>query len=489
MESFLGEFQHLRIQLEDIKSATENFDNKRLIGVGGFGKVYKGELCHFKGRSMVAFKRLDRKFGQGDPEFWKEWFSLNKTGENCEMISAAECIFPKEYIPDEDNDPGYVSRKISRFPPGNCYKTGSWGFTGHVRTQFLSPHITYTVNLVFKDTDEVLVPTEQRYVCLRYKMKEEQTNSGGWMMADVREDGWMMAELFQFESEKRSVDLEIGFTPYFGEMKGWRSYVIEGIEFRPIEKLEHVMLDDNEDMHTISETDETYWENKLPNDYEKIIKWSEDDVKWTTKKELYFTLCKGFQMSSGQVWLSLDKNGKRCLMRPARYALIAKEWKWKSHAESRFKDVAYSPVHPFSIVCKINSGILSPETKYACYLVYKLEKSPEVLSNFEFVMQVRENFDRTTDWRLQDDNCRFIYIFNPQTPVIRPKAGENSHNPMNRPKLKGIPKQRNDGWMEVQVWEIQTGTTIEIISMRFGLGTGYYGYVTLSVQGIELRPE
>ncbi|PWA97581.1 protein kinase-like domain, Phloem protein 2-like protein [Artemisia annua] len=83
MDSFTNEFKHLVIKLEDIKSATNNFDEKKVIGGGGFGKVYKGEVSHYKGRSMVAFKRLDHKFGQGDPEFWKEIMMLSRyTHEN-----------------------------------------------------------------------------------------------------------------------------------------------------------------------------------------------------------------------------------------------------------------------------------------------------------------------------------------------------------------------------------------------------------------------
>ncbi|MFS7923121.1 hypothetical protein Hanom_Chr03g00257001 [Helianthus anomalus] len=41
-------------------------------------------------------------------------------------------------------------------------------------------------------------------------------------------------------------------------------------------KVEHEVLMD--DLQTISESDDTYWENKLPNDYDDIIKWSKDDV-------------------------------------------------------------------------------------------------------------------------------------------------------------------------------------------------------------------
>ncbi|GJW22755.1 kinase-like domain, phloem protein 2-like protein [Tanacetum coccineum] len=72
MASYLSGFEHLEIQLEEIKTATNNFDDSKVIGTGGFGKVYKGELTLPEGKHMVAFKRLDRKHGQGDPEFFRE---------------------------------------------------------------------------------------------------------------------------------------------------------------------------------------------------------------------------------------------------------------------------------------------------------------------------------------------------------------------------------------------------------------------------------
>lgn len=57
--------QHLKISLDDIKLATNNFDNNNFIGRGGFGKVYKGEIT-------LSVKRLDRAMGQGDREFLME---------------------------------------------------------------------------------------------------------------------------------------------------------------------------------------------------------------------------------------------------------------------------------------------------------------------------------------------------------------------------------------------------------------------------------
>ncbi|KAJ9558190.1 hypothetical protein OSB04_012804, partial [Centaurea solstitialis] len=64
--------------MEHILFATNNFDPIMKIGYGGFGSVYKGELSYLSGRTMVAFKRLDRRLGQGNIEFWKEVMMLSK---------------------------------------------------------------------------------------------------------------------------------------------------------------------------------------------------------------------------------------------------------------------------------------------------------------------------------------------------------------------------------------------------------------------------
>ncbi|KAJ0715919.1 putative protein kinase RLK-Pelle-RLCK-VIIa-1 family [Helianthus annuus] len=76
--SFMEEFDHLKIQLKDIISATDNFARNKLIGRGGFGSVYKGELSCREGQIIVACKRLDRNFGQGNVEFLKEILMLSK---------------------------------------------------------------------------------------------------------------------------------------------------------------------------------------------------------------------------------------------------------------------------------------------------------------------------------------------------------------------------------------------------------------------------
>ncbi|KAM3697319.1 hypothetical protein ACJW31_06G103400 [Castanea mollissima] len=55
--------------LAEIKAATNNFDNVFIIGVGGFGNVYKG---YIDGRNPVAVKRLKPGSQQGAHEFETE---------------------------------------------------------------------------------------------------------------------------------------------------------------------------------------------------------------------------------------------------------------------------------------------------------------------------------------------------------------------------------------------------------------------------------
>ncbi|KAL8238932.1 hypothetical protein R6Q59_015499 [Mikania micrantha] len=76
--SFMKDFDHLKIQMKDIVTATNNFDPTSVIGCGGFGRVYRGELSLANGPITVAFKKLDRRLGQGNVEFWKEIMMLSR---------------------------------------------------------------------------------------------------------------------------------------------------------------------------------------------------------------------------------------------------------------------------------------------------------------------------------------------------------------------------------------------------------------------------
>ncbi|XP_059280772.1 receptor-like protein kinase ANXUR1 [Lycium ferocissimum] len=64
-----------RFSFDEIKHGTKNFDESRVIGVGGFGKVYRGEI---DGGTIVAIKRANPSSEQGLHEFQTEIDLLSK---------------------------------------------------------------------------------------------------------------------------------------------------------------------------------------------------------------------------------------------------------------------------------------------------------------------------------------------------------------------------------------------------------------------------
>ncbi|PWA60963.1 protein kinase-like domain-containing protein [Artemisia annua] len=76
MSSSTQNLDHLKIPLEDILEATNNFSNENFIRQGGFGKIFKGRLKR-SGIDIVA-RSLDTKYGQGSKEFWTEISMLSE---------------------------------------------------------------------------------------------------------------------------------------------------------------------------------------------------------------------------------------------------------------------------------------------------------------------------------------------------------------------------------------------------------------------------
>ncbi|XP_071720685.1 receptor like protein kinase S.2-like [Rutidosis leptorrhynchoides] len=65
MESTISNFTHLQIPLEEVLEATNNFDEKNVIGLGELGKVYKGKLFRSGKRVNIAARRLDSEHKRG----------------------------------------------------------------------------------------------------------------------------------------------------------------------------------------------------------------------------------------------------------------------------------------------------------------------------------------------------------------------------------------------------------------------------------------
>ncbi|XP_022001217.1 uncharacterized protein LOC110898703 isoform X1 [Helianthus annuus] len=707
MQTFLQKFRHLKIQLEDITSATNNF-NDNPIGVGGFGNVYKGEVSHPDGRSVVAIKRLDSTRGQGAPEFLKELTMLSEYKhenvisllgfccEKSEMILVYEhasrgsldrylnspyltwsqrikiCLDAAKglhYL----HDPRETHRRLIHcdVKSGNILLDEEWnakvsdlglsvigsaneqhslivtlaaGTPGYIDPLYRMTHTltkesdvysfgvvlfevlcgrlscTYSNNrvqqnllptwiesyeqkqlseIVFKSPTikpmhqgslktfsdivyqclkisredrpkmtEVVTELETALIiqelsegklpcfindetspqnfsskvklwellcegvlindgktwlslnkkgelcemisiaeCLgsdvksydfssrynsRYKLQGE-TESSISHLAYEREDGWWMCELYHFTCDRRTVELQILFEDFLTSPYSY-SIKVEGIEFQPLEKVEHIG-----EKQPISDSDAN-WEEKLPADYEDIMKRSENSVQWTTKEEAYAIIRKGFLISDDKmkciepvfffgsgprhfqifskttdIWFSLDNNGKKChMISSTKIDIRSSHRKIRQLPESRFGEAVQLLDSDYMFIeTEVQSQLVSSETTYACYLVYK---TPKDQSRFVAPMEVK---DRKCDsW--------YIYLASPQTPIIRTKAGQNTHNPVNRPKIKGIPQQRNDGWIEVQIWELRAANTMNMELMMGVSGTKKIS--RLIIEGIEFRP-
>ncbi|KAF5789061.1 putative protein kinase RLK-Pelle-CrRLK1L-1 family [Helianthus annuus] len=89
----------------EILSATESFAESLVIGRGGFGKVYKGNIYNGSTLVVAAIKRLDAMSNQGASEFWAEVEMLSKL-RHCHLVSLigycnyeTEMILVYEYMP------------------------------------------------------------------------------------------------------------------------------------------------------------------------------------------------------------------------------------------------------------------------------------------------------------------------------------------------------------------------------------------------------
>ena len=125
------------------------------------------------------------------------------------------------------------------------------------------------------------------------------------------------------------------------------------------------------------------------------------------------------------------------------------------------------PQQVFRINCAIESHMLSPDTEYVCYLVFKLS---EQCDGLHCPVKVRDLLQRKTE------EAGIIYLIPP--------------SPWNIHDFIKIPRQRTDGLMEVEVWKFNSTHDLKnnCLPMKLRL-TSYEGTMSgLIVCGFEFRP-
>ncbi|KAI5656814.1 hypothetical protein M9H77_25607 [Catharanthus roseus] len=80
----------------ELASATDNFNSDLLVGEGGFGRVYRGQLKTTK--QVVAVKQLDRNGLQGNREFLAEVLTLSLVHHPCLVNLIGYCADGRQRI-------------------------------------------------------------------------------------------------------------------------------------------------------------------------------------------------------------------------------------------------------------------------------------------------------------------------------------------------------------------------------------------------------
>ncbi|TMW96596.1 hypothetical protein EJD97_007122 [Solanum chilense] len=248
------------------------------------------------------------------------------------------------------------------------------------------------------------------------------------------------------------------------------------------------------------------WERFLPPDYYDIISRfidGPDSLNFGSKKDLYLYLCDNpILIDGGTKSFSLEKgSGKKCYMLAARSLQIVwvdtpRHWRWISLPESRFSEVAeLLDVCWFDISGKINTNMLSPDTTYGAYLVFTTKTRTCGFENqpAESSVGIAGHERYTHTFYLNPRGGRRQYRYQ----VVPRRLGIFTHHMARilreetEDAPKGCrPKQRSDGWMEIELGEffVKRGQEAEVeISLTEVKGGDRKA--GLIIEGIDIRPK
>nr|XP_043627665.1 uncharacterized protein LOC122599250 [Erigeron canadensis] len=320
-----------------------------------------------------------------------------------------------------------------------------------IKPQLLLPGDNYGVHLVFKFREPGKCLAKQMYVNLKYRRGSDNLHSD---FATWREDGWMMIELCQILNYEEGTVFEVLLESFSRSYCGNIVY-IEGIEFRTIH---------NEYEQDGSKKIEKYQKNWKYAEFKKPkeVQHSPLDSKETLNssgnaKEEF--LIKEVQIEKICFMLSETEASYE--------SSIEKPFHLKYSAETRFQgEIEISKRQVLGIKCKIESKMLSPHTNYMCYLIFKLSKTCHGL---HAPVKVRNVFE----WKNKEVG---LICFRPPSQ-------------WNLPNTNGVPKERDDGWMEVLVWKFNSHSELRSnhIPMYLKFITYEGTMFGLIVSGLEIR--
>ncbi|KAL4575063.1 hypothetical protein LXL04_021904 [Taraxacum kok-saghyz] len=343
----------------------------------------------------------------------------------------------------------------------------------NTRTQLLSPNAVYGVYFVFKFCDPIKYSSKPLYVNLKYKNGSETSHA---YFATWRDDEWMMIELWRFLNDKEDIVFEFLLESFSQSYYEDSTIYVEGIEFRDITnasfKLLYILLPFH--IHSLYFGTTKYMDNLK---YEEIFE--SEKSQQILGSHTNTDLLQQSPTNHGQIferfehddsgekvfWLP-EVDGKKHFMLSAKTTLNnygnAELFKTTSSAQSRFQEVVeLLPQQAFRINCMIESQMLSKDTNYVCYLVFKIS---DKCHGLRYPVKVRD----LLQW--YDKETLVIYFRSP--------SPWNLHD------------TDQAGWMEVKVWKFNLNHAFE--DDHFYVNLRLYSFEgTMSgliVDGLEFRP-
>ncbi|GJZ15232.1 kinase-like domain, phloem protein 2-like protein [Tanacetum coccineum] len=315
-------------------------------------------------------------------------------------------------------------------------------------TQLLSPNIFYGVYLVFKFRDSRKFSTKPMYVNLKYRKGRETLQA---YFAIQRDKNWMMIELYRFLNQNEDVVLKFLLECFSSYDCGYGAIYVEGIEFRATDKVKHNEIRYMEEVQQVLKSNFNV-DQVQPSPTEEIF----EIHKHNNYDELF--------------WFG-EINGKKLLVLSAKAVLYKFSdvdlFTSKPLAQSRFQEVIeLLPQQVFYINCTFRSQMLSLDTEYVCYLVFKVSEESQGLDN---PVRVRDLLREENE-----DAEFFIYLITP--------------SPLNVNDITRVPKQREDGWMEIQLWKFNSTPELKddslSVNMKF---TSHEGMLSGLIDCASLR--
>ncbi|XP_024003684.1 F-box protein VBF isoform X1 [Eutrema salsugineum] len=241
------------------------------------------------------------------------------------------------------------------------------------------------------------------------------------------------------------------------------------------------------------------WEKFLPSDYKSLISQSTDHYQnFSSKKEIYRCFCDSVLIDNTRKLFKINKfSGKISYILSARDISItssdqASYWSWSNVSDSRFLESAeLITTDRLEINGKIQTGVLSPNTRYRAYLILKVTKQA-----FGLDLVPAETWIKSKNGKIVKNTTYLCCLDEKKQQMKRLLYGNREERmAMTVDAICGDgkrrePKGRDDGWMEIELGEFETrqGEDDEV-SMSLTEVKGYQLKGGIVIDGIEVRPK